>query len=173
MRIAAVLGARKMSATSTAGRDNGRVLGGWLHLVQQHVERMVSTADRIKVADAIRAMYLTTGCAASCFTGPIKFDDKGRRENVLMIFAQWQKGVPVTVFPEDLALALSVWRVTPKISAASVIVKPSGSMPQYSRGARIRRDAVGSPWSWRCLLSAPSDSRANQRQSHRPARSEK
>jgi branched-chain amino acid transport system substrate-binding protein len=26
-----------------------------------------------------------------------------------MIFAQWQKGVPVTVFPTDLALAEPFW----------------------------------------------------------------
>jgi len=26
-----------------------------------------------------------------------------------MIFAQWQKGVPVTVFPTNLALATPVW----------------------------------------------------------------
>jgi branched-chain amino acid transport system substrate-binding protein len=66
-------------------------------------------ADRIKVAEAIRKMNLTTGPAAQCFPGPIKFDDKGRRQDVPMIFAQWQKGVPVTVFPENLALAKPVW----------------------------------------------------------------
>jgi branched-chain amino acid transport system substrate-binding protein len=65
--------------------------------------------DKLKVADAIRKMNLTTGPAAQCFPGPIKFDDKGRRENVPIIFAQWQKGVPVTVFPTDLALAKPVW----------------------------------------------------------------
>jgi hypothetical protein len=32
-----------MSATSTAGRDNGRLLGGWLHLAQQQVERLVTS----------------------------------------------------------------------------------------------------------------------------------
>jgi branched-chain amino acid transport system substrate-binding protein len=65
--------------------------------------------DKLKVADAIRKMNLTTGIAAQCFPGPIKFDEKGRRENVPILFAQWQKGVPVTVFPEDLALAKPVW----------------------------------------------------------------
>jgi len=65
--------------------------------------------DRIKVAEAIRGMNLTTGAAAQCFPGPIKFDDKGRRVDVPMIFAQWQKGVPVTVFPTDRALAKPVW----------------------------------------------------------------
>jgi hypothetical protein len=28
---------------------------------------------------------------------------------VPMIFAQWQKGVPITVFPTNLALATAVW----------------------------------------------------------------
>jgi branched-chain amino acid transport system substrate-binding protein len=54
-------------------------------------------------------MNLTTGPAAQCFPGPIKFDEKGRRVGVPMIFAQWQKGVPVTVFPTDPALAKAVW----------------------------------------------------------------
>jgi branched-chain amino acid transport system substrate-binding protein len=66
-------------------------------------------ADKLKVADAIRAMNLTSGPAASCFPGAIKFDDKGRRVDVPMIFAQWQKGVPLTVFPTELALAKPVW----------------------------------------------------------------
>ena len=66
-------------------------------------------ADRLKVAEAIRAMDLTTGPAASCFPGPIKFDDKGRRVDVPMIFAQWQKGVPLTVYPVDRALAKPFW----------------------------------------------------------------
>ena len=66
-------------------------------------------ADKIKVAEAIRAMNLTTGLAAQCFPGLIKFDEKGRRVDVPMIFAQWQKGVPVTVFPTNLALATPVW----------------------------------------------------------------
>jgi branched-chain amino acid transport system substrate-binding protein len=66
-------------------------------------------ADKVKVAEAIRAMNLTSGPAAQCFPGPIKFDEKGRRVDVPMIFAQWQKGVPVTVFPTNLALATPVW----------------------------------------------------------------
>jgi branched-chain amino acid transport system substrate-binding protein len=70
---------------------------------------VAGAADRLKVADAIRAMNLTTGAAAACFPGPIKFDEKGRRVNVPMIFAQWQKGVPLTVFPTGLALAKPFW----------------------------------------------------------------
>src|SRR5690242_18693721 len=66
-------------------------------------------ADKLKVAEAIRQMNLTTGPAAQFFPGPIKFDEKGRRQDVPMIFAQWQKGVPLTVFPEDRALAKPFW----------------------------------------------------------------
>ena len=50
-----------------------------------------------------------TGPAAASFPGPIRFDERGRRQDVPMIFAQWQKGVPVTVFPEDRALAKPFW----------------------------------------------------------------
>jgi branched-chain amino acid transport system substrate-binding protein len=70
---------------------------------------IAGAADRIKVADAIRGMNLTSGPAAARFPGPIKFDEKGRRVDVPMIFAQWQKGVPLTVFPTELALAKPFW----------------------------------------------------------------
>jgi branched-chain amino acid transport system substrate-binding protein len=66
-------------------------------------------ADKIKVAEAIRAMNLTSGLAPTCFPGPIKFDAKGRRVDVPILVVQWQKGVPVTVFPADLALAKPIW----------------------------------------------------------------
>src|SRR5207248_2523656 len=65
--------------------------------------------DKLKVADAIRKMNLTTGPAALSFPGPIRFDERGRRQDVPMIFAQWQKGVPVAVYPEDRALAKPFW----------------------------------------------------------------
>ncbi len=54
-------------------------------------------------------MNLTTGPAAQCFPDPIKFDEKGRRVGVPMIFAQWQQSVPITVFPTNLAPAKAVW----------------------------------------------------------------
>ena len=66
-------------------------------------------ADKLKVAEAIRAMDLTTGPAALSFPGPIKFDDKGRRQDVPMIFAQWQNGMPISVYPSDRALAKPFW----------------------------------------------------------------
>ena len=67
------------------------------------------SSDKLKVAEAIRKLNLTTGPAARSFPGPIKFDEKGRREDVPMVFAQWQKGVPVTVYPTDRAMAQPFW----------------------------------------------------------------
>jgi branched-chain amino acid transport system substrate-binding protein len=81
---------------------------GDMWILQEALER-ADAADRVKVADAIRKMNLTTGPAALAFPGPIRFDENGRRQDVPMIFAQWQHNVPVTVFPADLALAKPLW----------------------------------------------------------------
>jgi branched-chain amino acid transport system substrate-binding protein len=77
-------------------------------ILKEAVER-AGVADRVKVADAMRTMNLTTGPAAASFPGPIRFDENGRRVDVPMIFAQWQNGVPVTVFPPELATAKPYW----------------------------------------------------------------
>jgi branched-chain amino acid transport system substrate-binding protein len=81
---------------------------GDMWILKEAVER-AGAADRVKVAEAIRTMNLTTGPAALSFPGPIRFDENGRRVDVPMIFAQWQNGVPVTVFPPELALAKPYW----------------------------------------------------------------
>jgi len=78
-------------------------------MILKEALEIAGSADRVKVAEAIRGMNLTTGPAAQSFPGPIKFDDKGRRVDVPMIFAQWQNGVPTTVFPTEMALAKAVW----------------------------------------------------------------
>ena len=41
--------------------------------------------------------------------GQLKFDEKGRRVGAGVVIVQWQSGVPVTVFPPDLALAAPFW----------------------------------------------------------------
>jgi len=81
---------------------------GHTWILKEALER-AGAADKLKVAEAIRGMNLTTGPAALSFPGPIKFDEKGRRVDVPMIFAQWQKGLPITVYPEDRALAKPFW----------------------------------------------------------------
>jgi branched-chain amino acid transport system substrate-binding protein len=81
---------------------------GDMWIFKEALER-AGAADRAKVTEAIRTMNLTDGPAKLAFPGPIRFDDKGRREDVPLIFAQWQKGEPVTVFPTELALAKPYW----------------------------------------------------------------
>ena len=98
---------RKRTGEPFATQD---ALCGYGHtwILKEALER-AGAADKLKVAEAIRTMNLTTGPAALSFPGPIKFDEKGRRQEVPMVFAQWQKGVPVTVYPEDRAVAKPFW----------------------------------------------------------------
>jgi len=81
---------------------------GDMWIFKEAIER-AGAADKLKVAEAIRGLNLTEGPAAASFPGPIKFDDKGRRVDVPMIFAQWQNGEPVTVYPADRAIAKPFW----------------------------------------------------------------
>ena len=67
------------------------------------------SADKVKVAEEIRKLKLTTGPAADAFPGGVQFDEKGRRMNAPLVIVQWQKGVPVTVSPVDRALAKPFW----------------------------------------------------------------
>jgi branched-chain amino acid transport system substrate-binding protein len=64
-------------------------------------------ADRAAVADALRTM--DGGPSKYYPLGEIKFDDKGRRLGAGMTIVQWQSGIPVTVFPPELALAQPLW----------------------------------------------------------------
>ncbi len=64
-------------------------------------------ADRLAVAEAIRTM--DGGPSKYYPLGEIKFDQKGRRVGAGMTIVQWQSGIPVTVFPPELALAQPFW----------------------------------------------------------------
>jgi branched-chain amino acid transport system substrate-binding protein len=79
-----------------------------IQILRQAVETAGST-NRDKVNAAIRSMD-DTGAASSYFPGGrIKFDERGRRVGASLIIAQWQGGVPVSIFPEDRALAEPIW----------------------------------------------------------------
>ena len=67
------------------------------------------SADRHKVADAIRTMDITDGPAKFFPGSHLKFDEKGRRVDAQLVIVQWQDGKPVTVFPEEMAVAKPVW----------------------------------------------------------------
>jgi branched-chain amino acid transport system substrate-binding protein len=64
-------------------------------------------ADRVAVGEALRTM--DAGPSKYYPLGEIKFDEKGRRIGAGMTIVQWQAGVPMTVFPPELALAKPFW----------------------------------------------------------------
>jgi branched-chain amino acid transport system substrate-binding protein len=64
-------------------------------------------ANREAVADALRKM--DDGPSKFYPGGAMKFDGKGRRVGAGLTIIQWQKGVPVVVFPQALALSQAIW----------------------------------------------------------------
>jgi len=66
-------------------------------------------ADREAVAQALRGLDLSDGPAAYFAGGRVKFDENGRREGAGLLIVQWQKGVPVTVYPAKDAVGEPLW----------------------------------------------------------------
>jgi len=67
-------------------------------------------ADRQAVAQALRTMNLSGG-VASFFpgNGKLRFEENGRRADASLLIVQWQKGVPITVYPPKDAIASPAW----------------------------------------------------------------
>jgi len=67
-------------------------------------------ADRKAVAQALHTMNLNGG-AANFFpgNGKLRFEENGRRADASLLIVQWQKGVPITVYPPKDALAGPAW----------------------------------------------------------------
>lgn len=85
---------------------------GHVWILKEALER-AEAADRVKVAEAIRTMDLTSGPAASAFAGGVKFQPNGRRDRAVVLVAQWQNGVPVTIYPREAAVAEPIWPKRP------------------------------------------------------------
>jgi len=81
---------------------------GHVWILKEALER-AGVADRVKVAEEIRKMNLTSGPAATAFSGGVKFLPNGRRANASVLVVQWQNGVPVTVYPLESAQAKPFW----------------------------------------------------------------
>jgi branched-chain amino acid transport system substrate-binding protein len=64
-------------------------------------------ADREDVATALHTM----GGGPSKYYpgGQLKFEENGRRVGAGLAIIQWQSGVPLTIYPEDLAMAKPLW----------------------------------------------------------------
>lgn len=67
------------------------------------------SADRRKVAEAIRKMDTNDGAAKYYPGGRLRFDEKGRRVGAETVILQWRNGVPVPVYPPSLAVTAPLW----------------------------------------------------------------
>ncbi|MSP68564.1 MAG: branched-chain amino acid ABC transporter substrate-binding protein [Alphaproteobacteria bacterium] len=67
------------------------------------------SADKMKVAQALREIDTTDGVAKLYAGGRLKFDDKGRRVGASLYTIQWQGGEPKAVFPPTAAQAQPIW----------------------------------------------------------------
>jgi branched-chain amino acid transport system substrate-binding protein len=81
---------------------------GHVWILKEAVEK-AGVADRNKVAEAIRTMETTEGAARYFAGNYLKFDDKGRRVDAPLVIFQWQKGQPVTVYPQGPGSAKPIW----------------------------------------------------------------
>jgi branched-chain amino acid transport system substrate-binding protein len=64
-------------------------------------------ADREAVATALHTM--DGGPSKYYPGGKIKFEEDGRRVDAGLTVIQWQSGVPVTIYPPELAIAAPFW----------------------------------------------------------------
>ncbi|ALA16910.1 MULTISPECIES: ABC transporter substrate-binding protein [Chelatococcus] len=81
---------------------------GDMWIIKEALE-LAGKADKEAVAEALRSMDLTSGPTKYFPGGRMKFDDKGRRVDASFTIVQWQDGLPVTVYPPDLAMAKAFW----------------------------------------------------------------
>ena len=79
---------------------------GDMWLFKEALEK-AKKADRQAVAEAIRTM--DGGPSKYYPGGQMKFDEKGRRVGAGLAIIQWQKGMPVTVYPPEMAVAKPIW----------------------------------------------------------------
>jgi branched-chain amino acid transport system substrate-binding protein len=70
------------------------------------------SADRQKVAEAMRNMNISDGPADLFPDGKISYDDKGRRKGAKICIVQYRSGVPVPVFPDTIATGEAIWPKT-------------------------------------------------------------
>jgi branched-chain amino acid transport system substrate-binding protein len=65
--------------------------------------------DRRALNDALHKLDTTEGPAKFFPGGRIRFDEAGHRIDASLLVIQWQKGVPVTVYPPAAAVATPIW----------------------------------------------------------------
>jgi branched-chain amino acid transport system substrate-binding protein len=79
-----------------------------MYVIKAALEAAGST-DRKKVGEAMRALDLKDGAAALTPGRRVRFDQTGRLIDAPLVIIQWQNGLPVTVFPAEIAAAKPIW----------------------------------------------------------------
>ena len=77
-------------------------------IFKEALERTAST-DRKKLGEMMHKIDLKDGPAKFFPDGRVKYDEAGRRVGAELCIVQWQKGRPVAVHPESIAVAKAVW----------------------------------------------------------------
>jgi branched-chain amino acid transport system substrate-binding protein len=78
---------------------------GHVYLLKEAIERAGST-DRAKISEAMHTMKIESGPAVAALNGPVSFEASGKRVNPPGLLLQWQNGVPVVIYPADVAVAV-------------------------------------------------------------------
>jgi branched-chain amino acid transport system substrate-binding protein len=81
-------------------------------IFKEALERTAST-DRRKLGETLHKIDLKDGPARYFPDGRVKFEENGRRVGAELCIVQWQKGRPVAVHPDNIAVSKAVW---PKLS---------------------------------------------------------
>ena len=81
-------------------------------IFKEALERTGST-DRKKLGQLMHTIDLKDGPAKFFPDGRVKYDESGRRVGAELCIVQWQKGRPVAVHPENIAVSKAIW---PKLS---------------------------------------------------------
>jgi branched-chain amino acid transport system substrate-binding protein len=81
-------------------------LAGYAHIwIFKEAMEKAGSDEPEAVNTAIKSLDLKTGPAASALpSGLVKFEDKGRLAGATPVIAQWQNGLPISVFPIDRAV---------------------------------------------------------------------
>jgi branched-chain amino acid transport system substrate-binding protein len=77
-------------------------------IFKEALEQTKST-DRKKLGETLHRIDLKDGPARLFPDGRVKFDENGRRVGAELCIVQWQKGRPVAVHPESIAVSKAVW----------------------------------------------------------------
>jgi branched-chain amino acid transport system substrate-binding protein len=77
---------------------------GHVHVLKEAIEK-AGSAERAKISETLHSMRIESGSAVAALNGPVAFDEKGGRVDPPALLLQWQGGVPVVVYPQDVAVA--------------------------------------------------------------------